>query len=221
MLFRSGITPEVFDQELERDQYLIINTSSADRHLSASVELFREIKKQVPQAKFKWAYGWGTFDTVHGEDAQVMDWKRDILKKMEETEGFEALGMISHEEVAKLYMSANVFLYPTEFAEIDCISLTKAQAAGAYPVSTDFAALGGKTKYGDFTHSDKTKDNWSPPYKFDFALEDPKKRAEMVRNAVKRLKTPLSEGKRQKMRDWAKEKYDWDKIAATWTNAFK
>ena len=211
----NGIDPEPFKGEHKKDPYLIINTSSPDRSISAFIEGFKKVKEQVPEAKAKWAYGWGIFDIVHGNDQQVMKWKNDIEKQIEETDGLEALGRISHGEVAKLYNEATVFGYPTEFAEIHCISAVKAQAAGAIPVTTDFAALNETVQHGFKIHSDKNKDNWCPPYKHDFSLEN--NIDKWVDTVVKTLKGEYNVDINN-MREWAVDTYDWDKIAKLWIN---
>src|SRR5205085_11058233 len=131
--------------------------------------------------------------------------------------GVKEHGRVSHGEIAKMYLNANVFLYPSEVAEIDCISLTKAMAAGALPITTDFAAMGEKTNLiGTFIHSEKNKDTWAKPYQFDFALEDPKKKELMVKALIKALKSPISEAIRNVMRDATRKKYDWQNIVAVW-----
>jgi len=146
----------------KRDPRLLINTSSADRSLEAFLDCFAEIKKQVPDAKAKWAYGWGVWDATHASDLKKMQWKAAMQARMKDL-GVEELGRLSHGEIAKLYLTANIFGYPSEFAEIDCISLSKAMAAGAIPITTDFAAMGEKKHGGVFIHSAKTKDDWAQP----------------------------------------------------------
>ena len=70
-----------------------------------------------------------------------MEWKAKMQQRMKAL-GVEDLGRISHGEVAELYRKANIFAYPSELAEIDCISLSKAMAAGAIPITTDFGRWG-------------------------------------------------------------------------------
>lgn len=210
----NGIDSELFTQDLPRDPYLLVNTSSPDRSLSALLQAYAMIKSSVPEAKLKWAYGWTTFDAVHFDNPKMMEWKGQMQAKMKEL-GVEELGRISHSEVAKLYLTANVFAYPSEFAEIDCISLSKAQAAGAIPVTTDFAAMGEKQQGGFFIHSDKTKDNWCLPYQFDFAM-DSSKEVEWANKVIDLLKKPVLEDTRQQMRKLAQKKYDWKLIAQKW-----
>lgn len=217
VIIPNGIDSKVFEQEVVKNPKLVINTSSPDRSLSAFIEIARIVKKEIPDAEFKWAYGWNVFDAVHGENEAVMEWKANIISQMKNL-GIENLGRISHSEVAKLYLDANVLLYPTEFAEIHCITAVKAQAAGAIPVTTDFAALNETVQYGYKAHSDKNKDNWSYPNQFDFSLVDENEKKQMARQVIYHLQHP--DENREKMRQWARETYDWDKIANKWIKEF-
>lgn len=212
----NGIDTKVFDVPIEKDPMLIINTSSPDRSLSALLDCFEDIKSRVPEAKLKWAYGWKIFDDVHASNEEIMKWKEVQVERMRQL-GVEECGRLSHGEVANLYLKANVFLYPTEFAEIHCISAVKAQAAGAEPICTDFAALDETVQFGFKAHSDKTKDTWAPPGLFDFGLKSPEKKAEIVEATVKQLKNPIVN---EEMRQWAK-KYDWGLVAKEWNNEFE
>jgi glycosyltransferase involved in cell wall biosynthesis len=212
----NGIQPEKFDGDIERDKKLIINTSAPNRGIAVLTEMFAEIKKEVPDAKLKWAYGWGTFDAGFQGDTKVMEWKAKLQDRMKEV-GVEELGRINHEEIARLSLQANVWAYPSGFGEIDCISLSKAMAAGAVPVTTDFAALGEKAGHGGFfIHSDLTPESWAKPYQFDFSCVDPAQIQEMTQKIIDILKNPPSENARQTMRDWAKKTFNWQTIADKW-----
>lgn len=126
----------------------------------------------------------------------------------------ENLGRLGHEEIKELYEKANIFLYPTEFAEIDCISARKAQCGGAIPITTDFAALDETVQYGYKYHSSKDKDSWAKPYQFDFALKDEEGLEQLAQQVIKELrnKTP-----RDEMQQWTKQ-FDWNNIAERWLN---
>lgn len=214
----NGIDPEIFAVETERNPKLLVNTSSPDRSLSGLIDCVREIRKEVPDVQVKWAYGWGVFDTVAHSNDKLQAWKTEMQRQMKEV-GIEELGRVSHSEVAKLCLNANVFAYPSEFAEIDCISLSKALAAGAIPVTTDFSAMGEKQKYGGFyVHSDKNQDNWALPYQTDFALKDRNKQRQWIDYVIKLLKQPPSEDVRQGMRKKAQADFDWKKVADVWHN---
>ena len=216
----NGIDAKVFEGNGNRDPLLLINTSAADRSLEAFVDCFEEIKKQVPLAKAQWAYGWSGFDSAFSSDPQKMEWKIRIRDRLKEL-GVEERGRISHAEVAEMYRQASIFAYPSEFAEIDCISLSKAMAAGAIPITTDFAALGEKSGHGGvFIHSKKTKDDWTQLHKFHFEMTDPEQKSQFVREAVKLLLNPPSEAAREPMREWAKPTFDWNKVADCWNQVF-
>lgn len=56
--------------------------------------------------------------------------------------------MLGHNEIAEKYLEAGIFLYPTQFYEVHCISAVKAQLAGCKMVTSDFAALAETVKTG-------------------------------------------------------------------------
>lgn len=202
------------DPTIKKDPYLIINTSSPDRSMDVLPKLFKEIKKQVPKAKLQWAYGWEGFVNTYQNDTKKMQWMEDTKKEMKEA-GIEDLGRISQEEVGRLYQKASVFAYPTEFAEIDCISVKKAQVAGATAITTDFGALSESNQLGAKIHSKKTKDNWNRPYQFHFGLEGAEEQKAFIDAIVKGLKIK----DRFTESVWGAQ-FEWSKIATQWINEF-
>jgi len=141
----NGINPEMFGKK-EKNKYLILNTSSADRHLEATLDVFEELIKRQPDKPWKlaWYYGWGLYDEVHKDNPEMMAWKNRQVERFEKLkkEGRAEGGtMIGHQEIADKYLEAGIFLYPSEFYEIDCISARKAQLAGCKMVTSNFAAL--------------------------------------------------------------------------------
>jgi glycosyltransferase involved in cell wall biosynthesis len=217
VVIQNGINYNSLQVKVKRDPMLIVNTSSPDRSLSSLIRIFSKIKEQVPEAKCKWAYGWGVYDTVHKDNPEVMEWKRRMIQEMEAA-GIENLDRVSHEEVAKLYNQAHVFLYPTEFAEIDCISARKAQAGGAVPITTDFAALKETVRHGVKLKSPKNKDNWNAPGQFDFGVSDPKLEEKFVDAVVAELRTGYT--KDREMADDMKQ-FDWVEISKVWEHYAK
>lgn len=208
----NGIEWKTLQKKGKRDPYLLINTSSPDRSLSTLIRLFKRVKEKVPEAKCKWAYGWGVFDTVHQNSPEIMAWKEEQIKGMEEA-GIENLDRISHQEIAELNGQARIFAYPTEFAEIDCISARKAQAAGVMPITTDFAALTETVRHGVKIKSAKTKDDWCAPGQFDFGFTDPVMEEKWVDAVVAELRSQMIEDK--EMKEDMKQ-FDWDEIVKIW-----
>ncbi len=206
---------DLFSQDVKKDQYLIVNTSSPDRSMDILPQLFKRVKEKVPQAKCKWAYGFDIYDSAHAGNKEMMDIKESIVKEMEEA-GVENMGRLSQKECAKLYLEANVLAYPTEFMEIDCITVKKAQACGCMPITTDFGALNESVQYGIKIPSKLTKETWGkyPTH----GIRDKETQNAWVDAVVKQLQTPIED--RTEMKNWAK-KFAWDNISKQWIKELK
>lgn len=214
----NGLDLSLFSEDVKRDPNLIINTSSPDRSMDVLPKLFKDIKAKHPSARMQWAYGWQVYDQHHSADAKKMAWKAEIQASMKEA-GIEELGRLSQEDIAKLYQQASILAYPTEFAEIDCISVRKAQAAGCLPVTTDFGALADTNDNGLKIHSDKTAFTWNKPYQFHFGLEDAAKQQEFVDAVLKAMKRPVNGAYADVMKKWARQ-FSWDAISDRWNELF-
>lgn len=207
------------DETIKKDPYLIINTSSPDRSLDVLPKLFGAVKKQVPEAKLQWAYGWDGFISTHSRDQKKMAWMEKVNMEMQ-VAGIEVLGRLPQNEVGKLYQKASVLAYPTEFAEIDCISVKKAQAADCFPITSDFGALAETNQFGHAVHSTKTKDNWAKPYQFHFGLEGEAEQQLWVELMVSYLKgKPMLPVKTQGKEVWL-EQFKWENVAKKWLQQF-
>lgn len=198
------------DPKIKKDPYLIINTSSPDRCMDVLPKLFKEVKKKVPQARLMWAYGWDGFKNSNMYDLKKIKWMEDTKKEMAEA-GIEDLGRLPQHEVAELYQRASFYAYPTEFAEIDCISIKKAQTAGCYVIGTDFGAVGENLLFGKAVHSDKTKDTWSKPYQYHFGLEGEKQKKAWVTACVKALQSKVPK-KHPSFPTWEQTAKEWEKL---------
>lgn len=202
----------LYEQKAEKDQYLIVNTSSPDRSMDVVPEIFKKVKELVPEAKMEWAYGWENFKNYYSEDSEKMAWMDSVNKAMEEA-GIVNRGRVTQKDVAEMYARANVMLYPTEFAEIDCITVKKAQGLGCVPVVTDFGALEESVQHGVKIKSNKTKDTWSKPYQFSFGVEEESQKLEFAQKVAEILKKKIED--RGEMIKWAK-KFEWRNIANQW-----
>lgn len=207
----NGIFTEAF-VKTQKDEKLIINTSSPVRALTALIDIMKEVRQEVPDAKMQWAYGWTVTDKGMEGQTKYPEWKANVIKGMQEA-GIEDLGRLTHKEIAKLYNKASLFVYPTGFPEIDCISITKAMAAGCLPISTDYAAIAEKMHYGgEYVHWPYTDDKFDW---YDMAINDDKIKAEFVKRIIHSLKSPPKEKGRDMIRGIA-EHYSWDKIIDRW-----
>ena len=71
-----------------------------------------------------------------------------LLTQMENDPKIEYYGSVGQEELAQHMATCGVWVYPTTFGEISCITAMKMQCAGAIPVTTNYAALHETVKYG-------------------------------------------------------------------------
>lgn len=204
----NGIDPKHFDCVVKREPFRLLNTSSPDRGLSTAIDIFRLVKQQVPEAEFHWFYGWNVFDAAYSDNESQMEWKNNLVKKMEETNGFFIHERVGHEEIAQEYQKAKVFFYPTEFYEIHCISAAKAQAGGAIPIVTDVAALKETVQFG-----------WKLPYQDIYSNKVGQK--VIADTVVNLLRNNTNEpGADKEMMQWAKDKYNWENVAKLWSKLF-
>ncbi len=134
----------------EKRGHIIVNTSSPDRSLRALLHALPIIRREIPDAEIHWAYGFRNGIQEGGMEADtrkyVTDWVAETKQLIANTDGFVDHGRLSQTEICGLYRKAKVFAYGTRFPEIDCISMTKALAAGCIPVVTNTAALGEKSE---------------------------------------------------------------------------
>jgi tetratricopeptide (TPR) repeat protein len=204
-----------YEFEGQKDPMLIINTSSPDRSLDVLPKLFMEVKKQVPEAKLEWAYGWNNYIKSNASDVKMMQWMTDTNAAMDAA-GIVSHGRLTQQQVGELYQRANILAYPSEFAEIFCISVLKAQSAGCMPITTDFGAFAEINHFGVKIHSEKTNENWSAPYQFHFGLENEEGQRAWVAATVEQLKHPK---KMVGVPEWV-EQFKWVNVAEDWNKLF-
>lgn len=109
------------------------------RGLECLLDMWPDIRAEVPDATLDIYYGWESWLALEGED----DLYRRVTQKLKDLKkhGVTEHGRVSHEELAKAMKEIQVWAYPTEFPEIHCITALKAQEALCYPVVTKVAAL--------------------------------------------------------------------------------
>lgn len=164
------------------------------RGLECLLGMWPRIRAAVPDATLDVYYGWESWVGLEGED--------DFYHRMEalfeelKTHGVTVHGRVSHTELAKAMSGIQVWAYPTEFAEIHCITALKAQEAGCYPVVTNVAALNETVQSGVKI---ATKKIYTDEYKQEKFIE-------AVVDALKnnREGTPVAET------DWADVARTWD-----------
>jgi glycosyltransferase involved in cell wall biosynthesis len=194
----------------ERNKFKLIYASSYDRGLDHVLEMWPVIRAAVPEATLDIYYGWHGFDrvmqarmqTARNHALQMQQYKTDIIRKIANSKGVRELGRVSQNELYQKFSEASIWLYPTEFEEISCITAMQAQALGTIPICTPYAAL------NETVHS-----------RFGYKV-DRQKIADCTIDLLKRMKDEKERKKitntREEMKEWAREKFDVSSLAREW-----
>ena len=225
----NGADHTLFEKKVKRDPYYLVNFSSPDRSLDVLLDILVEVKKRLPKeiadkVTFSWFYGWGVYDAVRTSE-KAQQWKAKLVKRFDELKkaGWVQGGfMINHERVAIENLKAGALVYPTEFYEIDFIGGTKAMLGGAVPITTDFAALRTKIKYGLLVPSKRTIDDWADIEDQSYGIRDQGTKEWFIEALLNYLQNPESfEHQRGEMKTYARQQYNWDRIINMWDEVLK
>lgn len=201
----NGIQPEDFakyDGKFKRDPHRCIYMSANERGLRILYDIWPEVKKAVPDATLDVYYGWHSFDAVNRDNPERMAWKASMQLKAKELDGVTERGRIGQDDLNKEIFKSGIFAYPCFFPEVNCISAQKAMAAGAIPVTSDFAALRDLIQYGEQvpmnTFSGEDIDRYKE--RLIYWLQHPQKQAV----------------ERKDMMKWARDIFAWSRTAEKW-----
>lgn len=180
--------------------------SSPDRGLQYLLVNWDTIIKEVPDATLHVYYGFDLYEAFYRDNPGKMKWMKEMLGLMKKP-GITYHGRVSHSDLHKEINKCGLWVYPTDFPEISCISAMKAQKLGAIPFVTNFAALKETVRNG---------------FKIDIDIADDEQQPEFFNALIDVLKNPKKqENIRPGMMSFAKERYDWNKVAAHWDNLLK
>lgn len=196
----------VTDYIARRNPHLVVYQSSHVRGLSHIYDIWTDVLKAVPDAKLRVMYGWDSFIAVHRGNPERLAWMETMKRRAEELPGVEDIGKVSHKQCIDELLYAGVWAYPCPFPEISCITGLKAQACGAVPVASNYAALDETIQWGVKLDMPEWDDNTREAYKT--ALID------MLKD------TSRQETIRQEMMPLARERFGWDKVAKQWVEEF-
>lgn len=199
----NGVHQENYDQQVARVKNKLIYASCPSRGLEILLDMWEDIRKEVPSATLNVFYGWGNWIKGNKNHPRRMQWMEQMKEKLKQ-EGITDHGRVGHKELAREYMSADVWAYPCIFPEISCISAMQAQIAGAIPVIVPYAALAETVQYG---YKTKEKDAFK-----EGSTEEYKKLL---------IEALGADGwGREEMIKWAKDKYNWEKVGKEWSDEF-
>lgn len=184
----------------------IAYVSSPDRGLVYLLKNWKAIHTAVPDSELNIYYGFNTFDILHKNNPAMQKWKEGVMALMDQP-GIKYHGRVSHTKLHEELSKSDIWAYPTDFQEISCISAMKAEALGAIPVVTNYAALKETIKNG---------------YKIDVNIKTEDGQKEYVEALVKIMKDSQGKlDKRKTMIPFARDYFKWSKVANDWDALFK
>lgn len=205
----NGITPSDFtnyDSKFHRNDRRLIYMSANERGLRILLDIWPSVYHAVPGATLDIYYGWHSFDAVNRDNPERMAWKATMVHRMKELKGVTERGRVGQDELNQEIFKSGIFAYPSFFPEVNCITAQKAQAGGAWPVVSTFAALNDVVLFGDKIDMGKFEDADIEKYKA--AL-------------IHRLKNPSTDKERQEMMQKARQTFDWKNTANQWSEEMK
>jgi len=135
-----------------RNPKRVLYCSSPDRGLITAINIFARAKAKDPELQLVVTYGvtpWARKSFARNNHRFVPDLGRDVSMDIYERTMHKALdnvdavvlNRVGFKEMMGLMLGSGVWLYPTRFPEISCMSAMEAQAAGMVVCSTRYGAL--------------------------------------------------------------------------------
>lgn len=213
LLTGNGINVEEFEEldkkKIGRDHARVIWTSSYDRGLEILLDMWPDVVAEVPNAELHIFYGWNLFDTIFHNNPERQAWKAKVNSKMNH-KGIVHHGRVGQDVILEETFKSGVWAYPTYFYEISCITAMKAQAGGAIPVVTDYAALSETVQHGCKIDV-KEADIYEKPTKQAF-------KKQLIKTL--QLSNESQNDIREPMMKWARNKFKWSAVANQWSGEF-
>jgi glycosyltransferase involved in cell wall biosynthesis len=193
--------------------------SAPNRGLETVLKQWGRISLQLPGARLDVFYGFSRAFEKHGRQhlPNFESWRLEMLELLKQ-DGVTYRGMVPHEALAAAYAQAGFVLYPTTYPETGCVTLMKAMAMGAVPVTSRFrgSTLPELTEGWDLgparpLQSESDGDPlgaWAVAWAqavVEASLRD--ERGELVEH-------------RARMKQAARERFLWAHVAQTWHKAF-
>ena len=150
------VTPNGLDAAFFRDgpnaPRNFVYGSAPNRGLETVLRLWPSIRERLPGAELDVFYGFTESFLRYGREhlgPGFPAWLAE-MRALVAQPGVNLRGMVDHAALAEGYANAGFILYPTRFPETGCVTLMKAMAMGAVPVTSRFADSTLPELTGDF-----------------------------------------------------------------------
>ena len=207
---QNGIDISRFEQPTSRNPHKVVCSSSPDRYLPALLKMWPKIRNRVPDAELHVFYGFKNWE--YAADVSKDEGQKNLINELKSqmnqlaSSGVMFRDRMPQQDLAKEFMSAGVWAYPTWYSETSCISAMEAQAAGLHMVTSPIAALNETASdRATMIHGDWLSDSYSEAF---------------VNATVEAMKN-TSEEKRASLMNYACQNFNWDSVAKEWDSMMK
>lgn len=198
-------------REQIRNPRKIMFASSPDRGLKTLLTIFERaqddqiLKHTFQPLELHIFYGFDGVERlvqIHPQNAAMLKERDEIKAMAAKIPGVHLRGRVSQTELYQEWFTAGLWVYPTEFAEMSCITCQEAQAMGAIPIVTEAWAQGENTLYGVTITGDP---------------QAPEAQEEFLKQMISLANDPDRQEKiRAEMMPAIRKRFDWDAQVPTW-----
>ena len=114
--------------------------SAPYRGLGHLLACWPDIRKEIPEATLRCAYGWQVFDAM-ALQAPDLRGLRKVLENLLQQDGVTWMDRLPQRQVRDVLDTSKVWAYPCDYSEMLCSTAVRAQARQCYPVVVPRAAL--------------------------------------------------------------------------------
>ncbi len=216
---RNGLDPTFwepgnFEEEI-RNSHKLVYASCPSRGLHLIARVWDRILEAVPTAQIDVFYG---FNKNFQAKMKVSQRFRDIYQEIlafTQKPGVNWYGMVDQKTLGRAFRTAGIWAYPCPFPEISCITAMQAQTCGALPITTKYWALDETVQFGEKVGDDPEHNIEDDPELLELWLTRLLGAIPREPKAVEHL----IDG-RQRMMDWAQERFPWSSVAEEWLAKF-
>ncbi|KAE8912164.1 hypothetical protein PF005_g5379 [Phytophthora fragariae] len=186
--------------------------SAPSRGLFAVLQAWPRIREVIPTAELSVFYGFRPAFLKWGQSQMnnFTEWMAEMNRLLTETPGVRYVGLVNHAQLAKEYSYAGFYLYPTAFSETSCISLMKAMATGAIPITSRFPASALPETVDEFDLGPRALQQKT-------IVDDPEWMELWIQSIVDAVRDEQQATTvRHRMKRFARKKYRWEHIALQW-----
>ena len=213
VLTRNGIDPRLFLREPKKEGCKAIYSSSPDRGLDHLLNYWPKIRAMRQDAELHVYYGFETWQAMANQrknsyDQSQIDFFKSKLNQLSE-QGVVSHGRVGQAELAKAYLEASLWLYPTNFLETSCLTAMEAQASGTLAITTKLAALAETVRHGILIDPPNSESRYEQEF------------LGHVRDFLENRQPITTDQMLKAGREWALRSLSWTQVAGQWEELFE